>query len=210
VTFRGLSGRAYSRRAFLALSGGAAATAALAACGGGDGTAEVEVRYGTPTGGSPAPASNPNGTPTPTSTPIPPPEVIVSTTTPNQGGSVLVSVVGAISGGVITFLDRAYPLTKGQQSLYAFVSVDVDDPVGEHALRIDFTLASGSQGTTTKAVNVLATGWTVDDVTLGPSQTALLDPKVTEQELTELMRVYGARSPEKLWSQGGGCRSTGR
>ncbi|MGH2609116.1 MAG: M23 family metallopeptidase, partial [Tepidiformaceae bacterium] len=39
-------------------------------------------------------------------------------------------------------------------------------------------------------------------VRLGPSQTALLDPKVTEQELAELMRVYGARSPEKLWSQG--------
>ncbi|MEX1104549.1 MAG: M23 family metallopeptidase, partial [Dehalococcoidia bacterium] len=188
-------------RAFLTLTGGATAGALLSACGSED-KAGVTVRYGTPSGSTPRPADNGSGTPVPTPTPIPPPEIIISTTTPNQGGAVLVSVVGAISGGVITFLDRVYPLTKGQQSLYAFVGVDTEDPPGPHALRIDFTLTTGSQGTTTESLNVLPTGWEVDEVTLGPSQTSLLDPKVTEQELAELLRVYGERSPEKLWSQG--------
>jgi murein DD-endopeptidase MepM/ murein hydrolase activator NlpD len=126
----------------------------------------------------------------------------MSTSEPQQGGTMLVSVVGELSGGIITFLDRVYPLTQGQNSLYAFVGVDVEDPAGEHALRIDFTLQNGSQGNLTQAVNVVVTGWTLDQVALGPSQTALLDPKVTEQELTELTRIYGQRSPEKLWSQG--------
>jgi murein DD-endopeptidase MepM/ murein hydrolase activator NlpD len=51
-------------------------------------------------------------------------------------------------------------------------------------------------------VTVLPTGWEVDAVTLGPDQTTLLDPKVTEAELAELLDVYGQVSPEKLWSQG--------
>ncbi len=191
----------YTRRAFLTLASGAAASVAAGACGGGD-DASVQVRYGTPGGGTPRPADNGNNTPVPTPTSVPPPEVIISTTTPNQGGTMLVSVVGEISGGVITFLDRAHPLTKGQQSMYAFVGVDAEDPPGEHALRIDFTLTGGSQGTTTEQVSVLSTGWEVDEVTLGPDQTTLLDPKVTEAELAELLSVYGQRSPEKLWSQG--------
>lgn len=183
------------------MAGGAAAGAALSACGGGDG-AQVEVRYGTPSSGSPAPASNPNGTSTPTPVPIQPPNVIMSTNQPDQGGTMLVSVVGEVTGGVITFLDRVHTLTQGQNSMYAFVGVDVEDPPGEHALRIDFTLQNGSQGNLTETVNVLVTGWTLDHVELGPSQTSLLDPKVTEAELTELMRVYGERSGEKLWSKG--------
>jgi murein DD-endopeptidase MepM/ murein hydrolase activator NlpD len=191
--------RIYTRRRFLVLSG--AAGAFLAGCGGGD-AAQVQVRYGTPTGNSPRAGDNGDGSPVPTGTPIPPPDVIMSTDAPHQGGTVLVSVVGAISGGVITFLDRAYPLTQGQQSLYAFVGVDADDPTGDHALRIDFTLVNGSQGNITEAVRVQPTGWDVDHVQLGPSQTNLLDPKVTEAELAELMAVYSQRSGEKLWSQG--------
>ena len=201
MTFHGLSGRLYGRRAFLTLAGGAATSAALSACGS-DGGADVEVRYGTPSNGSPAPRTNPDGTPTATPVPIAPPDVIVSTNEPNQGGAMLVSVVGEVTGGVITFLDRVYPLTQGQNSMYAFVGVDVEDPPGEHALRIDFTLQNGSQGSLTETVNVLVTGWTLDQVELGPSQSALLDPKVQEAELVELVRIYGERSGEKLWSQG--------
>lgn len=195
-----LPGVRRSRRSFLALAGGIPVVAVLGACGSGE--PGVTVRRGTPSSATPPPARGAKGTPTATATPIPPPELIISTTTPAQGGTMLVSVVGNISGGVITFIERAFPLTKGQQSMYAFVGIDADDPPGDHALRIDFTLASGSEGSTTETVTVQPTTWTVDEVTLGPSQSNLLDPKLSEREVAELTRIYSNRSPDKLWSSG--------
>lgn len=159
----------------------------------------MKIRYGTPSSPQQLVAG---ATATATSTPIPPPEILVSTSSPHQGGTMLVSVVGEIGGGAITFLDRMYPLTRGQNSLYAFVGVDADDPAGEHEMKIDFTLTTGSEGSTVETVTVLSTGWTVDAVTLGPSQTNLLDPKLAEQELAEIRRVYATRTSEKLWSRG--------
>src|SRR5690606_23434339 len=97
--------RTYTRRTFLTLGAGASASALVAACGGNEGAKiTLSTQVATPT---------PFGTPTPTPTPPPPPEVLISTTTPVQGGTMLVSVVGALTSGAITFLDRVYPLTQG-------------------------------------------------------------------------------------------------
>lgn len=187
---------------FAAIVAVVAMMVAAAACsGGGGGGISVTLATPTPTqaaGANGLPAAK--GVPTATSTPIPPPELLLSTTDVYQAGTVLVSVVGETSGGTVTFLERKYQLTQGKQSMYAFVGVGTEDPVGPRPLKVDFTLKNGSKGSLTETVNVLKTQWTVDSLTFTEAQTeALLDPKVVEAENQALSQVYATYTPQKLW-----------
>lgn len=171
-----------------------------AACSTSGGQAVVKLSTPTRQGSSPSGAIPSAAQPTPTSTPIPPPDVLLSTTQVQQAGAILVSVVGKVTGGSITFLGRTYPLTKGSQSMYAFVAVDADDPTGVQPLRADFTLTNGSEGSLTSEVTVLQTQWTVDSVDVPPDESGLLDPRVANDELEILKSVYSQVTPQKLWS----------
>ena len=169
---------------------------AASACGGGrgdDGGAIVTLV--TPAGTRPGVASAvPSGTPTPA------PELILSSVEVYQSGATLASVTGQVTSGTVTFLGRTLPLTKGTQSLYAFVPADTGDAPGPHPIRIDFTQANGSKGTLNDTVTVLKTPWTVDSLTFTDSQTeTFLDPKVIAAELATLKAVYAKVTPEKLW-----------
>jgi len=181
------------RRTFLALA--AFAVPATVRCAGGS---RAIVKVVTPTATNPAPP----GTPTPTLTPAPPPELILSATDVYQAGAVLVSVVGQVKGGRVAFIDRAYPLTQGKRSMYAFVGVGADAPTGPLPLRADFTTSAGSSGSLTAEVNVIKTAWTVDSVTIPANLARLLDPAVTATELAQLAEVYAAVSGQKLWDGG--------
>ncbi|MCC6381692.1 MAG: M23 family metallopeptidase [Dehalococcoidia bacterium] len=172
---------------------------ALGSCGGGSEGGHAIVRLTTPVSlASSAVAAA--GEPTPTNTPVPPPELMLSATEVYQAGAVLVSVIGQVSAGSISFVGRAYPLTKGSQSMYAFVGVDADDAPGVQPLRVDFTLLNGSKGSLSGEVTVLKTVWTVDAVAVPPDQTNLLDPRVAADELEILHRAYSQVTPRKLWS----------
>ncbi|MFN0096292.1 MAG: M23 family metallopeptidase [Dehalococcoidia bacterium] len=160
----------------------------LAACGGDPG---AEIKY---VPRSSAPRGGPTGTP------VPPPELLLSSETVLQAGTYLVSVLGSVKGGSITFLDRTYPLTQGSQSMYAFIGVDADDPPGVHTARIDFVQGTGSQGRMTVPLTVREASWTVDSVTLPARLQPLLDPGVTARELEILAEIYRLQTPAKLWS----------
>ena len=148
-----------------------------------------------------APTRLPTNGPTPTSTP--PPELDLSIERVFQGGAILASLVGQVKDGTVTFLDRKQPLTKGARSIYAFIGIGADDPAGRHPLRVDFTLASGTQGSLTHEVTVIASKWTADSVTVPPAIAAvLLDPKSQERELSILGEVYAKVTPEKFWEPG--------
>jgi murein DD-endopeptidase MepM/ murein hydrolase activator NlpD len=179
------------RRRFLALI--PAATAVLVVrCGGEEERAIVRVNTRTP-----LPSAVHEPTPTPTL--IPPPEIVLSTELAPQGGAILCSLVGMVTEGTVTFMQRTQPLTRGQRSIYAFVPVDIDDPPGVHPLRLDFTLVSGSKGSLTTNITVQNTSWPVDNIILPPGQEQLLDPHVVNDENLLLRSVYGQVTPEKLW-----------
>lgn len=161
------------------------------ACGGGAANVAVEVVN------TPARSAGPA---TPTSTPVAPPEVLLSETTVPQAGAVLVSVVGQVTEGAITFLGRTFPLTQGSQSLYAFAPVDADDPTGEQELKITYTSPNGSKGQVSRTLTVVPTTWTVDAIEIGGSLAWLLDPRVQGDELALLAGVYSGYTPQKLWS----------
>jgi murein DD-endopeptidase MepM/ murein hydrolase activator NlpD len=170
------------------------------ACGGGAsaGDDEISVKLVTP---SNAPTATPTGVPGVSPTPIAPPELVLSTVEVYQAGTVLVSVTGAVTAGTATFLGRTLTLSKGSQSMFAFVPVDTEDPVGPHPLKVDFTLSNGSKGTLQDTIDVLKTNWTVDSLEFTEEQTTtLLDPKVVNDELAMLRAIYSQVTPEKLWN----------
>ena len=175
-----------------------AASMLAAACGSADAGSNggVTARVVTQVVTNATPTRSPEESPTP----IVPPELVLSTYEVHQAGAVLVSVTGDITGGTANFLGRNFTLAQGKQSMFAFVAVDTDDPVGDQPLRVDVTLANSSKATLQDTITVLATDWTVDALEFTDEQTeTLLDPKVTADELAMLKSLYSGITPEKLW-----------
>ena len=140
---------------------------------------DIKVRVVTPASRANAPVYALAGTPTP----FPTPQILLSAENVYQAGTVLVSVTGPVANGSVTFISRTYTLTKGTQSMYAFVGVEADDPPGHYPLSVSYSLPNGSKGTLPgQTVTVLKTNWTVDSVIVGPSLVPLLDPAVGEAE----------------------------
>jgi murein DD-endopeptidase MepM/ murein hydrolase activator NlpD len=158
----------------------------------------VKVRVVTPAGGA-----NPGGPPGATSTPFATPEILLSTSNVYEAGAVLVSVTGPVTSGALNFLKRPYTLTKGAQSMYAFVGVDADDPPGKYPLTVSYVLPNGSKGALAdEEITILKTNWTVDSVIVGASLSALLDPAVGDAETNQLKTIYSQYTPEKYWKVG--------
>lgn len=168
----------------------------LAGCSGESGAAQV--KFG-PTIATPPPVST---TPTATSTPIPPPELIVSASSIPQAGAILVSLVGSVTSGEVTFLGRTQPLSQGSESIYAFVGVAPDDPTGVQQMRVEFVLTNGTRGVLTQPIEVSAREWTLDEVDIPADRSELLAPGVAEAENAILDAVFAGRTPEKLWANG--------
>ncbi|MBA4181138.1 MAG: hypothetical protein C0506_11165 [Anaerolinea sp.] len=187
------AGRMWWLAGFASVAFAAAACSAEAKDGGG-----AIVTYVTPAGTSTANAPASAGA---SATPSEPPELLLSTIEVYQSGAILASVTGTIASGSVTFLGRPFPLTKGTQSMYAFVPTDTEDPAGPQALRVDFTLPNGTKGSLSETVTVLKTKWTVDSLTFTDSQTeTLLDPSVVANEFATLKAVYGKITLRKLWT----------
>ncbi len=177
------------------------------ACGGGAGADDngISVKLITPI------ALNPTPTLVPGSTPLPlvPPELVLSTVEVYQAGAVLVSITGDVSSGTLSFLGRTYKLSKGSQSMFAFVGVDTTDAIGQQPLKADITLPNGTKGTLQDTITVLKTAWTVDYLEFDEQTSALLDPKTIADELAMLKSIYSGVSGEKLWSGGWGIPAAG-
>lgn len=179
---------------FLGLAGVAAASCGSA----GAGDNGISIKLVTPVNPDATPTLVPGTTPTP----LIPPEIVLSAVEVYQAGAVLVSITGDVSSGTINFLGRNYKLSKGTKSMFAFVGVDTEDPIGEQPLRADITLPNGTKGTLQDSIFVLKTDWTIDYLEFDEQTSALLDPKTVADELALLKAIYSGVTPEKLWSGG--------
>ena len=177
--------------------------AVFGACAGGsDASSGVVVKVVTPSGAVAGTSGQAKPGATATGTPQPPPELMLSTQQVYQAGAVLVSVTGPVSGGSVTFINRKYPLTQGSQSMYTFVGVDTDDPVGPQLLKVEFTQPNGGKGTLSETVTVQQTQWTVDSLQFDATTSALLNPDIVNAELAQIRVIYSKVTPEKYWSGG--------
>lgn len=147
-------------------------------------------------------------TPAPTPTPAPSvvdpadlPELLLSASTAYQGGAILVSLTGNVRAGTVTFLGRQHELTQGDQSIYAYVGIAIEDAPGSYPLTVTFQTPNGSEGSLTETIEILETAWTVDSLTFEDGQAeSLLDPAVVAQENAILAEAYSADSPTKQWT----------
>lgn len=173
---------------------------ALSACQSDSGKG-VSVRISSPIATTAPGKTAPPPGPTPTPTSLAEPELLLSATNVYQAGAILVSVTGSVAKGNVTFLGRTYPLTQGKQSMYTFVGVDTEDPVGPADLKVDVTLPNGTIGTLSDTVTVVKTSWTVDSLQFTDQQTSdYLDPQVVNDEFAKLKAIYSKVTPEKLWT----------
>lgn len=168
-----------------------------AACGGDDdGPSGIDVELVTPISQTATPTMEPGATPTA----LVAPELVLSALEVFQAGAVLVSVTGDVASGTANFLGREFELAQGTQSMFAFVGVGTEDPVGPQPLKVEVTLKNGSKATLQDTIGVLATEWTVDALEFTEEQTSeLLDPQVTADELAFISAIYSEVTPDKLW-----------
>lgn len=127
------------------------------------------------------------------------PELILSTTDIPQGGAILASLVGDVSGGSIDFLGHTYRLAQGDQSMYTFVAAGVDAPVGKATLQVAFTLTNGTTGKLSEEVTVDKTEWTVDSLQFSDETSELANPQVLAADEAKLESYYTHFTPTKLW-----------
>lgn len=196
--------RHVSRRMFLAL--GAVAAARLAAA-----CSDAGAQPAAPT----ADAAAPEETPTPAAIataapePAPTPEPL-SLTLPEaavpQGGSFAAIVRGAgVTGVQATFAGRTYTGVADGGGWLVLIGAGqrVGDTAqhapGAYPVRALLALEGGEPRTLAGTVTVEATRFPVEEITLGPAETALLDPGLTERELARLRPVYAGFTPRRLW-----------
>ena len=172
------------------------AALALVRCADDAPRATVRVNSPTTAAGSPRPGAGASPTE------LAAPEVVLSSDTAPQGGTILVSLVGNVTAGSVTFLGRTYELTKGARSIYTFVGVATEDSPGPATMTIGFTLGNGSRGSLAQEIVVEPTEWTTDEVTIPEAVLALLSPAITADETAQLAGVYAGLTREKLWDGG--------
>ena len=178
-----------------------AASFAVAGCADGGPAPTVVARPATkvPTAPPPQPTDEPTVTPTASPTEVPAPELIVSTATLGQAGTVRVSVTGDVASGEAELLGRAYPLVLGAQSMCTFLGVGVLDIPGVYTLEARIVTSNGSTATLTKEITVTATDWTIEYLEFDAATTSLLDPAKVAAEREILADAYGTSTHEKRW-----------
>lgn len=172
-----------------------AASLVAAACGDASADGNVAVNFTPPSETASAPGGSPNGDPTT----LAPPELVLSTLTVPQGGAILVSLVGSVQGGSISFIGHTYQLSQGAKSMYSFVGAGTDAPVGTASVDVSFTLTNGTTGKLSHDVTIEKTEWTVDSLDFTGETEELADPKVLAEDEAKLNKIYTRITPQKLW-----------
>ncbi|MFN8557397.1 MAG: M23 family metallopeptidase [Dehalococcoidia bacterium] len=123
-----------------------------------------------------------------------------------QGGSFVAIVQGAdITDLQVTFAGRTAQGVADGGGWLAFVGVGqrvgrtAQQEPGVYPVQARVTLAGGGERTLGGEVTVAATRFPVEEIVLGPSESALLDPSLTQRELAILTPIYDGFTPQRLW-----------
>jgi murein DD-endopeptidase MepM/ murein hydrolase activator NlpD len=143
----------------------------------------------------------PSPTSTPTATPTPLPLLETSAIEVLQGGSVVLRVRGGASSAVATFAGRQYAMLPSAGGFWGVIGVDADDATGSYPLTAVLYNANGDVvSELAGTVSVSSAGYPIEEIYLGPEESALLDPALAEQEASTRASVYATYTAERLWS----------
>jgi len=118
----------------------------------------------------------------------------------NQGGFGVIEVTGDADRATATFDGRTHQLLARPGGFWGVIGADAFKPAGVYDLAV--TLSGGGGVPLTDlagAVEVVATGFPVETITLAPEESALLDPSLAAQEAATREQIYAQFTPEQLW-----------
>ena len=140
---------------------------------------------------------------TATPTPLPEPELFISKSSIAQGGTLLLSVVGSVIQGSVTFLSFDLELTRGDRSYYTFMPVSRVAEVGMHKISISVIYSDGSEFKEELLIEVIPREWKFYDFTDDNFENpTLLSSVQREDEELILKDTFSLSTPVKLWRDG--------
>jgi len=157
-------------------------------------------------GSSPTPTPTPTSTPTPTATPTPTP-----TPTPvpqldqpielSQGRAAVVRVTSSAAAAVATFNGQDVPLIAKAGGFWGVIAVEADQQTGDYPITVVLKHSGGiTAGSLSGSVTVYDTAFPVEQITLAPEESALLDPSLTQQEAATRASIFSTFTSRRLWS----------
>ena len=172
---------------------------ALSGCGAFSSAPPTPTPTSTP---SPTPTITPTSTPTltPTPTPTPVPELVAAGIQIQQGAAGVLEIRGSAARAVATFEGRDYPLLVNGGGFWGVLGVGADKLPGVYPVTIVLLNVAGAELARLDAfIEVVATGYAIEAITLPPDQSALLDPSLSAQEAATRTAIYAQHTPDQLW-----------
>ncbi|SVC78414.1 uncharacterized protein METZ01_LOCUS331268, partial [marine metagenome] len=140
---------------------------------------------------------------TATPTPLPEPEFFISKSSITQGGTLLLSVVGSVIRGSVTFLSFDLQLTRGDRSYYTFIPISRVAEVGMHKISISVIYSDDSEFKKEMLVEIIPREWKFYDFTDDSFENpTLLSSIQREDENLILKDTFSFSNPVKLWRDG--------
>lgn len=140
-----------------------------------------------------------------TATPIslPEPEFFISKSTIPHGGTLLISVVGSVIRGTVTFLNIELPLTRGDRSYYTFVPISRTVPIGMERIVIRVVYSNEVEFEEERIVQIVGREWSFYDFSGDNFENPTLLSRIQrEDEDATLKATFDRISPVKLWKDG--------
>lgn len=138
--------------------------------------------------------------PTPEATPSPSPVIDLSSSHPRQGGFLIVRLVNpppGLNGASASFNGGSYTMLAVGEHWFAVAGLAMDIAVGDYPIEV--TAASGTLASAT--VSIADGGFQYESIELPPSSIDLLsDQAAVARERQTLAQIYGAFTPQRLWS----------
>ena len=140
-----------------------------------------------------------------TATPIslPEPEIFISKSTVPQGGTLMISVVGSVIRGTVTFLNVELPLTRGDRSYYTFVPISRTVPVGMENIVIRVVYSNKVKFEEERMIQIVGREWSSYDFSGDNFENPTLLSRIQREDENATLKVtFDHISPVKLWEDG--------
>ncbi len=150
---------------------------------------------------TPTSTPTPTATPTPTPTPTPVPKIEQPVIELAQGGAAVVRVTSSASSAAATFNGEDFPLLSMTGGFWGVIGVEADQRIGDYPLTVTLRDGAGqSAGELSSTVAVVGTDYPIEQISLSPEETALLDPALSQREAATRASVFATFTPQRLWS----------
>jgi murein DD-endopeptidase MepM/ murein hydrolase activator NlpD len=123
-----------------------------------------------------------------------------------QGGSFFAIVSGeSVTGASVSFAGRTAEAVADGGGLLAFLGAgqfvgDTAQPdAGSYPVQATVTLTDGGTRTLSGKVRIVDASFPVEAITLGPEESALLDPALTQRELATMNAFLAGSIPRRQW-----------